>query len=224
MLTLKQVDDTIKEIFTDKLVKSVDIVYQKKGDFYMLVISIHGLELDDTIILHTKFIFPTNIEKTGLINNKFSYLRDLGCGYKYVEFEEDNMNDLKERIMDILNSNDFSDDLKDVSEFLSDSPDSRINSFLYQRGIETISVHEVRYDPKFKISPCEDTTYDFDLNINNNYEVNVSIKRDLPYKDNSTFTISFKFNDIQTIEVDSMGNIGEVIGEELIKMFDKINK
>ncbi|CAG7581590.1 MAG: hypothetical protein SLAVMIC_00917 [uncultured marine phage] len=222
MLTLKQVDDSIKEVFTDQLVKSVDTVYQKKDNFYMLVISIHGLELDDTIILHTKFIFPTNLEKTGLINNKFSYLANLGCGYKYVEFEEDSTDDLKEKIMDVLNSNDFDGELRDLSEFLSESPDGRINHHLYQKGIEKISVHEVKYDPKFKMAPCGDTTYDFDLNINNNYEVNVSIKRKDPYEEKSTFDITFKLNDVETIEVESMENIGEIIGEQLIKMFEKL--
>lgn len=222
MLTLKQVDDVIREVFTEKLAKSVDTVYQKKDDFYMLVISIHGLELDDTIIIHTKFIFPTNKEKTGLINNKFSYLKNLGCVYKYVEFEDDSTEDLKEKIMDILNSNDFDEELRDLSEFLSDSPDSRINHHLYQNKVEKISVHEVKYDPKFKMSPCGDTTYDFDLNINNNYEVNISIKRKEPYTDKSTFDVSFKLNDIETIEIESMNNIGEVIGEQLIKMFEKL--
>lgn len=222
MLTLKQIDDTIKEVFTDRLVKSVDTVYEKSDNFYKLIISIHGLELDDTIIIHTKFIFPTNLEKTGLINNKFSYLRNLGCGYKYVEFDEDDVEDLKEKMMDILNSNDFDEELRDLSEFLSDSPDSRINHHLYQKGIEKISVHEVKYDPKFKMSPCGDTTYDFDLNINDNYEVGVSIKRKEPFTDKSTFDISFKLNDITTIEVDSMRNIGEIIGEQLIKIFEKL--
>lgn len=222
MLTLKQIDDTIREIFTDKLVKSVSTVYEKSDNFYKLIISIHGLELDDTIIIHTKLIFPTNLEKTGLINNKFSYLKNLGCGYKYVEFEEDNIEDLKEKIMDILNSNDFDEELRDLSEFLSNSPDSRINQYLYQKGVEKISVHEVKYNPKFKINPCGDTTYDFDLNIDNNYEVGVSIKRKEPFTDKSIFGISFKLNDITTIEVESMGNIGEIIGEQLIKIFKKL--
>ena len=222
MLTLKQVDEAIKEVFNDRLVKSVDTVYQKKDNFYMLVISVHGLELDDTIIIHTKFVFPTNLEKTGLINNKFSYLTNLGCGYKYVEFEEDDSEDLKDKILEILNSNDFDDELKDLSEFLSDSPDSRINHHFYQKGVEKISVHEVRYDPKFKMSPCEDTTYDFDINLNDNYEINVSIKRKDSYEKEAIFEISFKMNDIETIEIESMENIGEVIGEQLIKMFEKL--
>lgn len=222
MLTLKQVDNTIKKVFTDRLVKSVDTVYEKSDNFYKLIISIHGLELDDTIIIHTKFIFPTNLEKNGLINNKFSYLKNLGCGYKYVEFNEDDVDDLEEKMMDVLNSNDFDEELRDLSEFLSDSPDSRINQYLYQKQVEKISVHEVKYDPKFKMSPCEDTTYDFDLNINNNYEVGISIKRKEPFIDKSTFDISFKLNDITTIEVDSMRNIGEIIGEQLIKIFEKL--
>ena len=33
-------------------------------EFYKLVISIHGLSMEDTLIIHTKFIFKTDLEKT----------------------------------------------------------------------------------------------------------------------------------------------------------------
>jgi hypothetical protein len=218
MLTLTLLDNTIKDIFNDKLVKSVDTVYEKKGDGYMLVISIHGLELQDTIIIHTKFIFPVNKDKTGLSNNKFSYLTSLGCDYKYVEYESDNVDDLKGKINNIIDNNDFDDDLKDLSEFLSDSPSSRINSFLNQRKIDHLSVFNIIYEPKFKMSSCEDTTFDFKVNVNNTDDVIVSIHKNEP-RSKSTYTVTYKFTEIHTEEIDSMANIGEVIGLRLIELF-----
>lgn len=226
MLTLNQVDEVMREVFSDTLVKSVDTVYEKSsnGDYYKLVFSIHGIELDDTIIIHTKFIFPTNKEKTGLINNKFSYLKNLGCRYEYVEFEQDNMEDLKESLLEILDTNDFDEDLRDLSDFLSGGPDARINNYLYTREIESFSVHEVKYDPKFKMSPCSQTSFDFDLNINNTYTVNISLQRNDPYKSESTFDLTFKMNDIKTITIESIQNIAEIIGQQLINIFDDIKK
>lgn len=222
MLTLNQVDEAMREVFNDTLVKSVDTVYEKSdNDYYKLVFSIHGIELDDTIIIHTKFIFPVNKEKTGLINNKFSYLKNLGCGYDYVEFEKDSLSDLKESLLEILNSNNFDEELRDLSDFLSNGPDSRINNYLYTREIEKISVHEVKYNPRFKMRPCSESTFNFDLNVNNTYDIHVSIKRNEPYKDNSTYDITFKMSDVKTITIESIQNIGEIIGQQLIEIFEK---
>ena len=58
------------------LVQSVDTVYELSGDekFYRLVISIHGLSIEDTSIIHTKFIFKTDLEKRNIIEDSFIYL------------------------------------------------------------------------------------------------------------------------------------------------------
>lgn len=221
MLTLSQVDTVIKEIFSESLVKSVDHVYQKVKDDddnltgYLLVISLHGIEVEDTIIIHTKFIFPVNLEKSGLTENKFSYLSDLKCKYKHIEFEEDSKEDLKNKIEKIIIGNDFSEDLKVLSDFLVAST-QLINNYLYQKDIEKFSVHSVMYNPKFKISSCEDTTYDFDLNINNNEIVNLSIKKE----EEDSYTFHFKYKDIETKNVDSIKNIEGIIGEYLISIFN----
>lgn len=223
MLTLRQVDEVIKDVFNETLVKSVETVYQKSDEGYLLVISIHGLELDDTIILHTKFIFPVNEKKTGLNNNHFTYLANMGCGYKYVEFDENSVDDLKEKIFNILDNNRFDDELREISDFLGSAPDTRINNYLYDKGEENISCHEVRYNPKFKITPCTETTYDFIININDSYEVHLSIQRQDPKAKLSPFNLSFKLFDIHTSTCDSMVNIGEVIGQELINIFNSEN-
>lgn len=214
MLKLQEVDTVIKNVFNDQLVKAVDTVYEKKNGFYLLVISIHGLELDDTLIIHTKFIFPCNLEKTELTENKFSYLTNLKCNYKHREFSS--MEELQTIIEDILNSNDFDTDLKDLSEFLSESPDSKINHYLYQQDVEDFSVYEVKYDPRFKIQPCEQTTYDFDINVNNSATVTVSVK-----KEAEQYEITFKKDEIKTVKVDDLSGLETLIGSELINLFSK---
>lgn len=218
MLTLKQVDDSIRDIFSSDLVKSVESVYQKTKEGFLLVISIHALEMEDTIVLHTKFIFPVNSEKTGLTDNSFNYLCNLGCGYKHIEFEDD-IEDLKSNINNILDNNDFDEELRDLSDFLSQSPDSRINNFFHSKDIENISCHEVRYNPKFKMKPCEDSSYDFTLNINNSDEVDISIEREDKYKIESRFKLTIKLNDIKSVYIDSMNNIGETIAQEIINLY-----
>lgn len=221
MLTLSQVDSVIREIFDETLVKSVETVYQKVEDDndeligYLLVISLHAIEIEDTIIIHTKFNFPVNNQKSGLTENTFSYLRDLSCEYKHVEFEEDSKEDLKNKIEKIIFENDFSDDLKILSDFLVAST-QLINNYLYQKDIEKFSVHSVHYNPRFKITSCENMTYDFDLNVNNNEIVNLSIKK----IEDDNYQFQFKYKEVETKEVDSIVNIEGIIGEYLINIFN----
>lgn len=217
MLTLKQIDETIKEVFDKSKVRGVDTVYEKAdGDFYKLVVSLHGLTFEDAVIVHTKIIFKTNLEKTGLVEDVFHYLYDIKCVYKQVRFEGDNADDLKNKLVDIINSNLFGNDLQDLSEFM-EQPASRINHFLKQKGVEDFSVYTVDYDPKFKMAPCDEMKFDFTINVNEQYEFQLNIdKQDKIYK------LTFKLMDeIATIEAESMSNISAVVGQQLMKMLEK---
>ena len=139
MISLQQLDNIIENIFDDTLVRTLDTVYELSNneEFYKLVFSFHNITLDDTIILHTKFIFKTNLEKTHLIEDSFIYLYDINCQYHKVNFG--NELDLKEQILDILNTNDFGKDIRKLSEFL-ESPSMLINSYLQSEGVETIGI------------------------------------------------------------------------------------
>jgi len=216
-LTLKQIDETIKEVFDESKVRGVDTVYEKgDGDFYKLVISLHGLTFEDTIIVHTKIIFKTNLEKTGLVEDVFYYLYDIKCVYKQVRFEKDNVDDLKVKLTDIINSNMFGRDLKALSEFM-EQPASRINHHLTEKGVEDFSVYTVDYDPRFKMVPCKEMKFDFDINVNDQYDFHLNIdKQDKIYK------LSFKLmNEIETVEAENLLNISEIVGEQLMKMMKK---
>lgn len=216
-LTLKQVDNVIREVFDESKVRTVETVYEKtSGDFYKLVISLNGLTFEDTIIIHTKIIFRTNLEKTGLIEDVFHYLYDIKCVYKQVRFENDNEDDLKNKLINIINSNLFGKDLQALSEFM-EQPASRINHHLKEKDIENFSVFTVDYDPKFKMVPCNEMKFDFDININDQYEVKLNID-----KQEKIFKLTFKLIDtIEVIEAENMINIAEIIGEQLIKMMKK---
>ena len=75
MIRIAEIEQTFKDIFDEEegLVQSVDTVYELSKDeqFYKLVISIHGLSVEDTLIIHTKFIFKVDSEKRKLIDNSF---------------------------------------------------------------------------------------------------------------------------------------------------------
>jgi len=215
MLTLKEVDKIIKEVFDESKVRGVDTVYEKAdGDFYKLVISLHGLTFEDTIIVHTKIIFKTNLEKTALIENSFIYLYDIKCVYKQIKFEGED--DLKNRLIDVINSNLFGNDLQNLSEFM-EQPATRINHYLKQKGVEDFSVYTVEYDPKFKMAPCEEMKFDFAINVNDKHDFQLSID-----KKEDSFKLSFKLMDeIESIDVKSMSNISMVVSDQLMEMLEK---
>ena len=214
MLTLKQVDETIREVFDESKVRGVDTVYEStEGDFYKLVISLHGLTFEDTIIVHTKIIFKTNLEKTGLVEDTFHYLYDLDCVYKQVRFDSDSTDDLKGKLIDIVNSNMFGQDLQSLSEFM-EQPASRINHHLKEKSVEDFSVYTVDYDPKFKMAPCGEMKFDFDINVDEKHNIHLNID-----KQEELYKLTFKLMDeIATIEAESMSNISEVVAEQLMKM------
>ncbi len=217
MLTLKQVDEVIKEVFDESKVRGVDTVYEKgEGDFYKLVVSLHGITFEDTIIAHTKIIFKTNLEKTGLIEDVFYYLYELKCTYKQVKYDSDDSEDLKYKLTDIINSNMFGKDLQSLSEFM-EQPASRLNNYLRQRDVEDFSIFTVEYDPKFKMAPCAEMTFDFNINVNEKFEVHLSIdKQDKIYK------LTFKLMDeMETIDAESMNNIVGVVAEQVMDMLEK---
>jgi hypothetical protein len=84
---------------------------------------------------------------------------------------------------------------------------------------------DVKYEPKFKTTPCDSITFDFEIDINNNYKIDVSIykvDRKSDEKENDTYRYQFKFmDDIETIENDTIRNIHFTIGSNIARMLDK---
>ena len=187
-----------------------------------LVISIHGLSVEDTLIIHTKFIFKVDTDKRNIIDNSFIYLYDINCNYHKVDFR--NIVDLKNKIEDIIESNDFGEDIQILSDFI-EAPAMFLNYYMRRARITEYSIFDVKYEPKFKTTACDKTTFDFEIDVNNNYKFNVSIyKIDRPSDDdeNDTYRYQFKFmDDMETVESDSLRNIHFLIGSNIARILDK---
>jgi hypothetical protein len=228
-MKVSEIKTLFKEIFEDEkgLVKTVDTVYEKSKDedFLKLVISIHDLQVQDTLIIHTKFIFKTDLEKNNLIGDSFIYLYDINCVYRTVEFKD--AFDLEKKIKNIVNSNKFGKDIQTLSEFI-DTPGLLLSHYFTENNIQNFSIGYVNYDPKFKTRPCEETTFDFDINVvndNNDYNFNLTISKQKDVDSKIFYRFIFKLLDkTETVDVDKLLNIHFLIGHQIVDMLNSILK
>lgn len=225
MIKISEIEQTFKDLFEDEegLVKSIDTVYEmsENKDFYKLVISIHELSVSDTYIIHTKFIFKTDTDKRHILDDSFIYLYNINCVYHKIEFS--NIVDMRRKVEQIVESRNFGEDIQILSDFI-ESPATFLNHYMRRAKITEYSIFDVKYEPKFKVLPCDKTTFDFEININNNYTFEVSVyKVDGDGSDMSDiYKYQFKFmDDIETVEMESLNNIHYIIGSIIAKMLDK---
>lgn len=222
---ISEIESAFKEIFEeeDGKVSSVESVYELSDneEFYKLVISVHNLSTTDTLIIHTKFIFKTDLEKINLIDNSFIYLYDINCVYQKVEFK--NIIELKNKVEDIIESNDFGSDIQILSDFI-EAPAMFLNYYMKRAKITDYSIFEVIYNPKFKTTPCDKVTFDFEVNINNNYRIFLSISKKERSKEENFDTYKFQFrflDEYDTVESDTLQNIHFMIGSNIAKILDE---
>jgi len=228
-MKISEVENIFKELFQDEkgLVKTVETVYEKSDDgkFLKLVISIHDLRVQDTLIIHTKFIFKTDLDKINIIENSFSYLYEINCLYRTVSFKD--AFDLKEKVKKIVDSNKFGKDIQSMSEFI-DSPAKLLNSYLGKNNITDYSVSVVDYEPKFKVKPCDETTFDFLIDImneNNSYKISLCISKFKNELGEIRYRFRFRLLDkSETVEVDSLLDLHILIANKIVEMLDKILK
>lgn len=224
-MRISEVESVFRDIFSEEegVVRSVETVYEtpEEGDFLKLVISIHGLVTEDTTIIHTKFIFKTDLDKRNVIEDSFIYLYDINCVYHKIEFN--NVIDMEEKVQDIIQSKDFGEDLQILSDFI-EAPAMFLNYYMRRHKITDYSIFDVEYQPKFKTTPCDKTTFDFNININNQYDIELSIQKiDRDEEEEfDTYKFQFRFMDeIETYETDSLNNVHFFIGSNIAKMLDK---
>jgi hypothetical protein len=225
MIKIAEVEEVFNDLFSeeDGNVRSVETLYEDPGsnDFLKLVISIHGLTLEDVSVIHTKFIFKTDVNKRELVENSLIYLYDINCIYHKIDF--DNIIDLKKKIEDVIDSNDFGEDMQILSDFIQ-APGMFLNYYMRRENITDWSVFDVEYQPKFKTTPCDKTTFDFKININNNYDLELSIQKIEPDNEESLTSYKFQFrfmDEIETIETDTLKNVHFFIGSNIAKILDK---
>lgn len=222
-MLISEIERIIKEVFDAErgVVKSVETTYEKPNDHkdhLNLIISIHKLSVEETIIIHTKFIFKTDLDKINLKHTYFNYLYDINCEYREIQFTD--TNDLKTKLIEIIKYNKFGRDLKILSEFI-DTPAKRINAYFAKNKITQYSVNTVEYTPVAKMCPCEEITFDFKIDMGNNYIFNIKLRKD----DNTNYKFIFKFFDKQEIStVDNIMNIHAIIGGKMVEMLDKFLK
>lgn len=227
-IKISEIEQGFKDIFEveEGVINTVESVYEMSLDekFYKLVISIHGLSTQDTSIIHTKFIFKTNLDKRNIIDNSFIYLYDINCIYHKMEFT--NVLDMKKKIEDIVESKSFGEDLQILSDFI-EAPSMFLNYYMRRSKITDYSIFDVEYEPKFKTAPCDKVTFDFKININNNYHMELSIQKiDRPSDDKEDnvdiYKFQFKFMDeIETFETDTIKNVHFFIGDHIAKILDR---
>jgi len=226
MIRIAEIEQTFKDIFEEEegLIQSIDTVYElsKDEDFYKLVISIHGLSIEDTLIIHTKFIFKVDLDKKQLIDNSFIYLYDINCNYRKVDIST--IVDMKNKIEDIIQSNDFGEDIQILSDFI-EAPAMFLNYYMRRAKITDYSIFDVKYEPKFKTTPCDEVTFDFEVDVNNNYKISVSIykiDRKTTEEESDTYRYQFEFmGEFETIETDTLRNIHFTIGSNIARILDK---
>ena len=223
-IKISEVENMFKEVFSeeDGKVSTIETVYETPKDesFIKLILSLQGLSTENASIIHTKFIFKVDKDRKSLVENSFIYLYDINCVYHKIDF--DNIIDLQEKIEDIVSSGDFGEDIQILSDFI-ESPALFLNYYMKRAKITDYSIFDVEYSPKFKTTPCDETTFDFKININNNYFMNLSIwKIEADDKDDvDKYKFQFKFMDeIKTVESDTLNNIHYFIGSNIAKLLD----
>jgi hypothetical protein len=223
MITVKQIENTFKITFDESKVQIIDNVFEKpkSGDFLKLIYSIHNLdvEIDDdsnTTIAHTKFIFRINKDKQNVVENSFWYLKDINCVYSKVDF--DSVDDLAYNLEKVIREDNFGENLKSISKFISIAPSSSINDFLNQSNVDDFSVTNIMYNPKVKIAPCNEVKFDFEIQLNGgNDTINLSIE-----KADTEFIFYYHILDqVEEIKVKDINQLAQIIGDHLILLNQK---
>ena len=138
-IKISEIEEVFKDVLQEEegMVVSIDTLYEKPKkegeDFLKLVISIQGLSTAETNIIHTKFLFKTDLEKRNIVDKDFIYLYDINCIYHKVEF--DSIIDLKEKIEGIIDTNNFGEDIIILSDFI-EAPAMFLNYYMKRSKIE----------------------------------------------------------------------------------------
>jgi hypothetical protein len=209
-----EVKECVEFVLDSSQVQDLKPVWEKAKDDngYKWVLTLHRLTWDNANVLYTKIIIRTDDSKSKLIDNRFSYLYELSCYYREVQFE--NLEDFKVKLERIFKDNKFGVNLKRISEFLV-SPAMTLNEWFYKNKIDTISVFDFQYQPKFLVLPCKKLSFDFTLNINNKEDISITLKRKITETDNLTkdvYEYTFnRLNKFETVEQENLSTIVETV-------------
>lgn len=212
IISLSDVENIIKTVFSDTRVSSVSTLYEKEDNINKLIITINNLFYEETNIIHTKFIFYTDNKKRKLNENYFHYHYNINCNYKKVDFSD--LIDLEEKLNEIINDRKFGKDLKILSD-LSVTLASDVNQILSENNISDISIYTITYIPIVDAVPCDSLTFRFDINIDDTRFIKMIIKK----IDKEEYKITFNENDwFEDVTIGSLKAIPQTI-TEMIKNY-----
>ena len=207
IISLSEVEEVIKNVFSDTKVSSVSTLYETEGKEHKLIITINNLFYEETNIIHTKFVFYTDEKKKGLEKNLFHYQYDINCNYKQLDFE--NTTELENKLKDIIDNRKFGRDIKILSD-LSVTLASVVNKLLEKDDITSISIYNITYIPIVDAVPCDSLTFRFDINIDDTRFIKMIIKK----IDKEEFRITFNENDwFEDVNIGSLKAVPQTINE-----------
>lgn len=212
MLTVESVDSCIKEVFKGVKMRSIETLYERiegSSDSLKLVVVMHQIDLGEQPIILTKFVFKTDVMKLMLAENSFTYLYDINCQYKQIYFRSEE--ELKAKLKTIVKKGLFGPNVRALSSFMA-GPATQINTELKKIGALDHTVFNVKYDPKVEVVPCESQSFDFLINVNNAYDVQMNLRK---IKGND-FTYTFEINkEYIKKDVHNLQNIAGVVANIL---------
>lgn len=208
-ITIEEISDSIKKIFDESKLTSIDTVYEKieNSDDLKLIVFFHNIFYDNTNIIYSKIIFITDKEKMYLSNNNFVYLYDINCEYKRVDF--DDIKDFEIKIKRVFDKKMFGDNIKVLSDFMK-NPTTLINKWLSDNNITDKSVFGFKYEPKITIMPCKSLFFNFVINLDDKFDINLVVLKE----NTNNYKLTFKVNDKEKeVEIDNLNIMVQEIGK-----------
>lgn len=213
-ISIFDLEKKVKDILGDSSIQSIESVYEDIDNGYRLVIDLKNIFLKKNNIFYTKLIFYVDDDKTYLMPNendefKFKYLFDINCYYKVHIFED--LDDFGDIFLKIIKNNKFGDNIKILSEFIK-SPSSLINNWFNENNVRNISVYNVKLDERYDILPCKKLFFNFIINLNNQMDINLTLKKD----SKTNYIYNFKIYD-ETIDIErpNLSTLIETIGNTI---------
>lgn len=209
-MQVSDLDAILKNIFKDVKSRDVDVVYEKSdnADFYKLIYVLHLPQIGEIPILMTKFIFKVDLMKLMVLDDTFSYLYDMNCQYRMFNFKDDV--DLESKVLKIFKKKLFGANILEISKFML-SPATFINEELKKISAQH-TVFNVKYDPKISVMPCEAQSFDFSMDVDNAYKVDLNIRKNT----NQSYTYTFEINgEYIRKDVNYLQNISALIASTL---------
>jgi hypothetical protein len=209
-ISIKEIERSIKNVFSGAEVLKTDSVYESidDSDNLKLIIFINKLFEKNISVLYTKLIFVVDSKKINLVNNSFLYLYDINCNYSNVDFTD--TDDFEKKLKNIIKNEKFGTDLKILSKFI-EYPAFSINEWFKKNLISALSITNVKYDPKIFIMPCKSLFFSFKITVNN-IDIDFTIKKE----NNETYIFTFNINDeIINIEKPNLKTLISTIGTTL---------